>query len=91
MGEVKHLLLAKYTLWNAEYRIMLMRNFEIPSSNDSIRLNSDEDNEVSEDKVDKSECLCDSAMMECCTKESERLNLQSGFNDLAPEAMNYIQ
>lgn len=84
-------LITGYTLWNAEYRIMLMRNFEISPSNDSKTLNSGEDNEVSEEKVETSECLCDSVAMECCTEESERLNLQNCLGDLAPEAMNYIQ
>ena len=81
----------RYTLWNAEYRIMLMRNFEISPSNDSKTLNSGEDNEVSEEKVETIECLCDSVAMECCTEEAERLNLQNCLGDLAPEAMNYIQ
>lgn len=84
-------LITGYTLWNAEYRIMLMRNFEISPSDDSKKLNSGEDNPVSEENVDKSECLCDSVVMECCTEESERLNLQSCLGDLTPEAMNYIQ
>ncbi|KAI3713193.1 hypothetical protein L1987_71766 [Smallanthus sonchifolius] len=82
-------LITGYTLWNAEYRIMLMRNFEVSPSDDLRRLNSGEDNEASEE-VEKSECLCDSVMMECCTEESERLNLQSCLGDLAPEALNYI-
>lgn len=68
-----------------------MRNFEISPSNDSKKQNCGEDNEVSDEKVDKSECLCDSVVMECCTEESERLNLQSCLGDLTPEAMNYIQ
>ncbi|KAM0055517.1 hypothetical protein Hdeb2414_s0006g00207101 [Helianthus debilis subsp. tardiflorus] len=84
-------LITGYTLWNAEYRIMLMRNFEISPSNDSKRLNPGEDNEPSEEKVEKSECLCDSVMMECCTEESERLSLQSCLSGLDPEALNYIQ
>ncbi|KAD7478662.1 hypothetical protein E3N88_01798 [Mikania micrantha] len=84
-------LITGYTLWNAEYRIMLMRNFEISPSNDSKSLNSGEDNGCSEEKVEISECLCDSVMMDCCTEESERLNLQSCLSDLDPEALNYIQ
>ncbi|KAI3665917.1 hypothetical protein L6452_44552 [Arctium lappa] len=84
-------LITGYTLWNAEYRIMLMRNFEISPSSDSKTLNSGEDNEVSEEKVEISECLCDSVAMECCSEESERLNLQNCLGDLAPEAMSYIQ
>jgi len=85
-------LITGYTLWNAEYRIMLMRNFEISCFNDEKKLNSGgEDNEASDEKVDVSECLCDSVVMECCNEESERLNLQSCLGDLAPEAMNYIQ
>ncbi|KAM0039151.1 hypothetical protein Hdeb2414_s0012g00378691 [Helianthus debilis subsp. tardiflorus] len=67
-----------YTLWNAEYRIVLMRNFEISPSNDSKRLNPGEDNQPSEEKVKKGECSCDSVMMECCTEESERLSLLVG-------------
>ncbi|XP_071702316.1 uncharacterized protein [Rutidosis leptorrhynchoides] len=83
-------LITGYTLWNAEYRIMLMRNFEISSFNDSKRLNSGEDCDAVEENVDKSECLCDNVMMECCTEESERLNLQGCLGDLSPEVMNYI-
>ncbi|KAK9065061.1 hypothetical protein SSX86_016444 [Deinandra increscens subsp. villosa] len=40
-------LITGYTLWNAEYRIMLMRNFEISHSNDSKRLNSEESERLS--------------------------------------------
>ncbi|KAF5755070.1 hypothetical protein HanXRQr2_Chr17g0798461 [Helianthus annuus] len=80
-----------YTLWNAEYRIMLMRNFEVISSNDVKRLNSGEDNEASEEKVEKSECSCDDVFVDCCTEEAERLNLQNCLGDLAPEALNYIK
>ncbi|KAK9052434.1 hypothetical protein SSX86_029063 [Deinandra increscens subsp. villosa] len=83
-------LITGYTLWNAEYRIMLMRNFEVSPSN-LKRMNSGEDNEGSEEKVVKSECSCDKVMIECCTEEFERLNLQSCLGDLAPEAVNYIQ
>ncbi|XP_076896953.1 uncharacterized protein LOC143550129 [Bidens hawaiensis] len=82
-----------YTLWNAEYRIMLMRNFEVCSSNGSKGLNSGENDEVTEEKVDKSECSCDNVAIECCTEESEseRLHLQSCLSDFTPEAMKYIQ
>ncbi|MFS8032039.1 hypothetical protein Hanom_Chr17g01552931 [Helianthus anomalus] len=70
---------------------MLMRNFEVISSNDVKRLNSSEDNEASEEKVEKSECSCDDVFVDCCTEEAERLNLQSCLGDLAPEALNYIK
>lgn len=83
--------LFRYTLWNAEYRIMLMRNLEISPSDDLKKRNSSEDNEASEEKVEKGECLCDSVAMECCTEESEKLDLQSCLGDLAPEVMSYIQ
>ncbi|KAK1438863.1 hypothetical protein QVD17_04675 [Tagetes erecta] len=81
-------LITGYTLWNAEYRIMLMRNFEISPSNDLKKPNSGEDNEASEEEVEKSECLCDCVTMDCCTDESEKLSLQSCLD---PEAIKYIQ
>ncbi|KAD3641077.1 hypothetical protein E3N88_30300 [Mikania micrantha] len=81
-------LITGYTLWNAEYRIMLMRNFDVSLCNDLKKLNSGENNEDSEEKVEKSEFSCDSVMMDFGIEESERFDVQSC---LGPEAMNYIQ
>ncbi|KAF7819647.1 seed maturation-like protein [Senna tora] len=76
-----------YTLWNAEYRMSLMRNLDITPS-DSKGSNSPAQTEVSEeqDGVDRNiEAGSDLGIKdsECC---SPRL-----FEELSPEALNYIQ
>ncbi|KAL1205951.1 hypothetical protein V5N11_018029 [Cardamine amara subsp. amara] len=74
-----------YTLWNAEYRVSLTRNFDIPSdprkeddqsSEDSVRFGSEKG--VSGDDLGN------------CVEELERLSPQV-FGDLSPEALSYIQ
>nr|GEU68652.1 hypothetical protein [Tanacetum cinerariifolium] len=85
-------LITGYTLWNAEYRIMLMRNFEISPSDVEKKVNCGEEGEVLEGKDEGSECLCDGLMVECCSsEESERLNMQSCLGDLGSEALSYVQ
>ncbi|KAI3726061.1 hypothetical protein L1987_65858 [Smallanthus sonchifolius] len=71
-----------YALWNAEYRIKLMRNFEtsaidMPERPNSVGCNGD----IKDLNVE----------MECCSEELERLNIKSCLADLSPDAMNYIQ
>ncbi|XP_076954254.1 uncharacterized protein LOC143628590 [Bidens hawaiensis] len=74
-------LITGYTLWNAEYRVMLMRRF---SSGDC--------GYAGKDQCEDKEKVCDhSVEMECFSEELERLNIQSGLADLCPDAMNYIQ
>ncbi|KAI3784771.1 hypothetical protein L1987_43876 [Smallanthus sonchifolius] len=68
-----------YALWNAEYRITLMRNFET-SSIDTPNL-GDCNGDIKDQNVE----------MECFSEELERLNLKSCLADLSPDAMNYIQ
>ncbi|KAE8021606.1 hypothetical protein FH972_007482 [Carpinus fangiana] len=76
-----------YTLWNAEYRISLMRNFEISSDNSLKRSNcSDRWREVSEEEEKESEDRDSDLSIEGL----ERIGLQV-FGDLSPEALDYIQ
>ncbi|MFS7970696.1 hypothetical protein Hanom_Chr09g00823961 [Helianthus anomalus] len=76
-------LITGYTLWNAEYRVTLMRNFETSSK----RLNPcDCNNDVTKDPSEE-----DNVEMEYCYEELERLNLESCLGDLSPDARNYIQ
>lgn len=75
----------RYTLWNAEYRVSLTKNFDIPidprkeedqSSEDSVRFGSEKG--VSGEDLGN------------CVEELERLSPQV-FKDLSPEALSYIQ
>uniref|UniRef100_A0A5B7ATM8 Seed maturation-like protein n=1 Tax=Davidia involucrata TaxID=16924 RepID=A0A5B7ATM8_DAVIN len=77
-----------YTLWNAEYRISLMRNFNI-SPDSSKRSNVLGENEVLEVKLEESEGGGDEVGVSWCVEDVERMNLQS-LGDLSPEALNYI-
>ncbi|KAK4367494.1 hypothetical protein RND71_011286 [Anisodus tanguticus] len=78
-----------YTLWNAEYRISLMRNFDIPS--DTLkRFNSEEENVNS---GSKSEGIAggESGVGEnMSSTDSERIDIQA-LGNLSPEALNYIK
>ncbi|KAM7268296.1 hypothetical protein ACFE04_010462 [Oxalis oulophora] len=70
-----------YTLWNAEYRISLMRNYDIISSQDRLRekqeeIKRDDDDVVSGDDFSDF--------------DSEKMLLPQIFQDLSPEALNYI-
>ncbi|XP_057769475.1 uncharacterized protein LOC130989523 [Salvia miltiorrhiza] len=79
-----------YTLWNAEYRILLMRNFDISpdSSKRSENTENDGASEVRWESSDGEKGV--GAGVEGCAEELEKMNLQI-FGDLPPEALNYIQ
>ncbi|KAL0728083.1 hypothetical protein Bca4012_024176 [Brassica carinata] len=73
-----------YTLWNAEYRVSLTRNYDIltdPRKEDD-QSSKDDERFGSEKRV--SEGLGD------CVEELERMSAQV-FGDLSPEALSYIQ
>ncbi|KAG8384769.1 hypothetical protein BUALT_Bualt04G0153000 [Buddleja alternifolia] len=81
-----------YTLWNAEYRISLMRNFDISPD-------SSERSDIAEKDGD-SEVRCEEGDGgggekgvggggEGCAEELERMNLQN-LGKLSPEALKYI-
>ncbi|MCD7451234.1 hypothetical protein HAX54_010250 [Datura stramonium] len=78
-----------YTLWNAEYRISLMRNFDIPSD----RLNAFNSAEENVNSGSKSEGM-DGGESGVCENMSfsvsDRLDVQ-GLGNLSQEALNYIQ
>ncbi|KAL0332010.1 UNVERIFIED_CONTAM: hypothetical protein Scaly_2102500 [Sesamum calycinum] len=80
-----------YTLWNAEYRISLMRNFDI--SPDSLR-RSDLAEHNSEVRWEESDSGGGEkgigGGVELRAVELERMNLQK-FRDLTPEASKYIE
>ncbi|KAL2500007.1 hypothetical protein Adt_25557 [Abeliophyllum distichum] len=76
-----------YTLWNAEYRISLMRNFDI-SPDSSKRSDFSEYDGGSEVKLQESEGSGGNS--EGYVEELERINLQI-LRDLSPEASNYIR
>ncbi|CAL5370006.1 unnamed protein product [Camellia sinensis] len=73
-----------YTLWNAEYRISLMRNFD-RSIDSWKRSGFPGENEISEMKSEDGVVEVDR-----CAEDLENFNLGS-FGDLSPEALNYIQ
>ncbi|KAL5582458.1 hypothetical protein UlMin_014900 [Ulmus minor] len=76
-----------YTLWSVEYRISLMRNFDIPMKN-SERLNQskqDGNSEGQESEEKDGEIGFGSSM-----EELEASSPQV-FGNLSPEALNYIQ
>ncbi|KAK3002313.1 hypothetical protein RJ639_021438 [Escallonia herrerae] len=77
----------QYTLWNVEYRLSLMRNFDI-SPNASKRLNFPEEDEASEAKHEGGEV--GKVGIDGCAKDDERMNTQ-GLGDLSPETLDYIQ
>ncbi|XP_057736784.1 uncharacterized protein LOC130954064 [Arachis stenosperma] len=78
-----------YTLWNAEYRMSLMRNFDISPcivEDSSCELRSEEVKDGGDDmksEVDSEMRLKD---LESCSSSSPRV-----FGDLPPQALNYIQ
>ncbi|KAH6792080.1 hypothetical protein C2S52_002557 [Perilla frutescens var. hirtella] len=82
-----------YTLWNAEYRISLMRNFDI-SPDSSKRSDSADNDGASEVRWEGSDRGGGEkgvgAGVEGCVEESEKMNLQI-FGDLPPQALKYIQ
>ncbi|XP_077217562.1 uncharacterized protein LOC143851936 [Tasmannia lanceolata] len=76
-----------YTLWNAEYRVSLMRNFDISVGNEVLSLVSDGGCEVSECEdrgggVRVNGSLCD---------EDGGREIPQCLGNLSPEALNYIQ
>ncbi|XP_059670237.1 uncharacterized protein LOC132315840 [Cornus florida] len=72
-----------YTLWNAEYRISLMRKFnKSPESSESSTFSLD--NDVWEINHE------DSEVVGVDVEDLERVNFQS-IGDLSPEVLNYIQ
>lgn len=78
-----------YTLWNAEYRISLMRNFDIPTDNWTRA--GDEERTVGfgvENEQSVGEAGGDD--VDNFGRDMENLNLQS-LKDLSPEALSYIQ
>ncbi|KAK6155147.1 hypothetical protein DH2020_009395 [Rehmannia glutinosa] len=82
-----------YTLWNAEYRIALMRNFDISpdSSEKSDFVDSDGASEVRWEVSDGGgDEKGVGGAVQGCKEEVERINLQN-LGDLSPEALNYIQ
>lgn len=78
-----------YTLWNAEYRISLMRNFDIPSDN-LKRFNSTEENVNSGSKSEGIEGGESGVGVNMSCAVSERTDIQA-LGNLSPEALKYVQ
>ncbi|KAL0014200.1 hypothetical protein SO802_001269 [Lithocarpus litseifolius] len=80
-----------YTLWNAEYRISLMRNLEIsPDSLKNLKC-SERRREVEENKVEEESKVRDSGGGGDISIEDLERRAPQIFRDLSPEALNYIQ
>ncbi|XP_059640255.1 uncharacterized protein LOC132282552 [Cornus florida] len=77
-----------YTLWNAEYRISLMRNFDMSPDN-SEKSDLSEENDVLEVKLEECEGGGGNIGPDGCFEDVERMNLRS-LGNLSPEALNYI-
>ena len=77
----------RYTLWNAEYRMSLMRNFDIPPYNGKWS-NSPTQTEVSGEH--DSEDMDSEVGSELGFKDLESCSPRV-FGDLSPEALHYIQ
>ncbi|GFS31037.1 hypothetical protein Acr_00g0015290 [Actinidia rufa] len=77
-----------YTLWNAEYRISLMRNFDIPT-NDWKSWGFLGENEISDVQRGESEGGASDVDDDHCAEDLQSINLQS-LGDLTPEALKYI-
>lgn len=78
-----------YTLWNAEYRISLKRNFDIPTD-DWKRAGEEEGNVVPEVKRLQSEGEVGGDDVDSCERDMENLNLPN-FEGLSPKVLSYIQ
>ncbi|KAL3526005.1 hypothetical protein ACH5RR_014377 [Cinchona calisaya] len=78
-----------YTLWNAEYRISLMRNFDITLDN-TKRSELLEENGISEPKREGSEGGGGGSRVDGCMDDLDRTNPES-LGNLSPEVLNYIQ
>lgn len=84
-------LITGYTLWNAEYRLMLMRNFETSPVDMRKRLNSGDFNEAVDHQNEEYEEVYDNSVeMDYCSEDLEGFNLQSCLADLSPDALKYI-
>lgn len=78
-----------YTLWNAEYRISLMRNFDIPSDN-LKGFNSTEEDVNSGSKSEGIEGGERGVGVNMSSAVSERMDIQA-LGNLSPEALKYVQ
>ncbi|XAR51805.1 hypothetical protein NMG60_11006543 [Bertholletia excelsa] len=78
-----------YTLWNAEYRVSLMRNFGI-STDSWKRPGFPGENEISEVKSETSEDEASEVEAERCAEDLNSINFRT-LGDLSHEALNYIQ
>ncbi|CAN4079302.1 unnamed protein product [Withania somnifera] len=78
-----------YTLWNAEYRLSLMRNFDIPSDN-LKGFNSAEENVNSGSKSEGIEGGESGICVNLSSAVSERVDIQA-LGRLSPEALKYVQ
>ncbi|KAJ0051428.1 hypothetical protein Pint_02646 [Pistacia integerrima] len=74
-----------YTLWNAEYRISLMRNFDI-SVDGLKRLSVSRESEVSDKKCEKTASKSGQIGVEKLEEISPQV-----FGGLSQEALNYVQ
>jgi len=79
----------RYTLWNAEYRISLMRNFDIPSDN-LKGFNSSEEDVNSGSKSKGIEGGESGVGVNMSSAVSERMDIQA-LGNLSPEALKYVQ
>ncbi|PSS33725.1 Cytadherence high molecular weight protein [Actinidia chinensis var. chinensis] len=77
-----------YTLWNAEYRISLIRNFDIPT-NDWKSWGFLGENEISEVQRGESKGGASDVDDDHCAEDLQSIILQS-LGDLTPEALKYI-
>ncbi|KAG6719850.1 hypothetical protein I3842_03G027700 [Carya illinoinensis] len=75
-----------YTLWNAEYRILLTRNLEISTDSTNNRSNCSERREISEEEEESGEDRDTDMRIEDLKSIGPKV-----FGDLSPEALNYIQ
>ncbi|XP_052196802.1 uncharacterized protein LOC127804107 isoform X2 [Diospyros lotus] len=78
-----------YTLWNAEYRISLMRNFDI-STDRWKKSDYAGEEESSKEKCEEGESESSDDKVAGCAEDLENFNLQS-LGDLSPKALKYIQ
>lgn len=79
----------RYTLWNAEYRISLMRNFDI-SLDSSKGSNSSEQREVLELQTEGTTDGCAEVDVSGSAEDWEPSSAWS-LGDLPPEALNHIR
>ncbi|XP_062106758.1 uncharacterized protein LOC133818079 [Humulus lupulus] len=88
-GPLDHLLVSSiitgYTLWNAEYRLSLMRNFDIPMENSEKLKQSSREGVSDDQKIENKDgkIVHDIQGLETTSPQV--------FGNLSPEALNYIQ